>query len=202
MRPAIFGSVLISLLGGSLQAHADDTPNAPTTEVVPEPSQNKGVADLGLNVSEAPSLGVFAGFQHDPVRVGALLDLGVTWYDWTEFYGIGVGPVLDLPLQFRTSLMGAVGWQYYRFETCDEACKAARVDESRIAYVARLGLGRTFPIGRRGTAIVVMGWFTANYSSKRQAATTANDIMNEDKPASSGGFRPGGLLSIGVDVAL
>ncbi len=201
MRHTVFAPVVAGLLSLAVRVQAADPLPPPTVEVASAPSSNKLVADFGLNVNTlGPSFAAFAGFQHDPVRVGALLDLGATWYDWVTFSGVAVGPVLELPYQFRTSLIGGVGWQTYHFEDCNEACKAARVDESRIAYEGRLGIGRSFPVGRRRTTqIVVMAWFAANYSSRREAALTASDIQYSNEPTSSGGFRPGGLVSVGLD---
>lgn len=200
--------VLVGLFGSATSAMAEATQDAATTTsgtpvVQPAPSANKLVADLGVNVNESgPSLAVFAGFQHAPIRVGAWLDGGLTWYDWTNFYGAGIGPVIDLPLELRATLLAGVGWQTYTIEDCSEACKAAGVDESRIAYAGRVGLGHAFPLRRAGTNIVVTGWFTANYADERKAALTAADIMYENRPASTGGFRPGGMLTVGLDFRL
>lgn len=200
MQRSISVVVFVGLLLVSVGARAQESA-APTAGAKPADSPHKLVSDYGLNVNTfGPSMAAFTGFQYDPVRIGALLDLGVTWYDWVEFYGVGVGPVLELPGQFRSSLVAGVGWQRYHFDSCNDACKAARVDESRLAYEGRLGFGRGFRVGRHDTSIVVMGWFTANYSSKRQAEVTASDASNE--PASSGGFRPGALLSVGFDMPL
>lgn len=201
MRGAVLALLSAGVLSFPVTVRAAESLPTPTAEVTSAPGRNKLVADFGLNVNTfGPSLAAFAGFQHDPLRVGVLLDLGASWYDWVEFYGVGFGPVLELPYQFRTSIIAGVGWQTYRFESCNEACKAARVDESRIAYEGRLGIGRSFPVGRsRIKQIVVMAWFTANYSSQREAALTASDIQYSNAPASSGGFRPGGLVSVGLD---
>jgi hypothetical protein len=214
MRPVIPLIVLVGLFSTApAKAATPETTGAPrdatATEVVsapvvpPAPTPFKAVADAGIGVyGDGPSLHVFVGLQYDPIRIGAWLDGGMTWYDWTNFHGVGIGPVFELPLDLRASIIAGVGWQTYTIEKCSDACNAARVTESRMGYAGRVGLGRTFPLRRNGTSIVVMGWFIANYSEERRAALTASDIMYSNRPDAAGGFRPGGLITVGLDFAL
>lgn len=181
----------LAVLGLATPAHAETSPVS-TAERSPFALVASG--NVGLATDQATgslvSIGAVAGARYGFVEAAALVELATRFFNSVEFYGAGVGPVLESASGYRLTALGGLGLERY----CAGQCLTTQY--APLAFQGRIGLGKAFAPRPNGARLVVDVWFTGIYSAP---TPFAGGIDWPKGITELGGWRLGAALGAGID---